>query len=265
MYLLNCSREGLSYIASALGKSLYMDRATTLKMQLEFAKICIEVSAADVITGSITLDLGEGVTVVGGVELVWAPPKCDHCAIFGHSTDTCSKVKGGVDVGSTVRLESDTQVGASKRGVDVGSVEGPELLAHVGVEPDVHVGSPKEGVLGIISTGLVASLPLVEEAASVGGFVQSEGSDRVVSSDVVLEKIESAGDFAAEEGHVIMFMSSPNRFEALGEGVEVVDKQGRVAANGVAVLMNQLKPKVRGRKQHGKGGKHKGGNSLPFL
>ncbi|KAK8667842.1 hypothetical protein V6N13_105323 [Hibiscus sabdariffa] len=114
------SREGLSYIASALGKPLYMDRATTLKMQLEFAKICIEVYGTDVIPGSVTLDLGEGVTIDVGVEIDWAPPKCDHCAIFGHSADKCSKAKGGVDVGSTVRVEFDAQVGVTKWGVDVG-------------------------------------------------------------------------------------------------------------------------------------------------
>ncbi|KAK8538208.1 hypothetical protein V6N12_044343 [Hibiscus sabdariffa] len=150
--------------------------------------------------------------------------------------------------------------------VDVGSAEGLELLAHVGVEPDVQVDSPdigdcigvhyspKEGVLGIVSTGLVASLPLGEEAASAGGFVQGVGSDKVVYCDMVLERIESAGDFAVEEGHMVMSVSSPNRFEALGAGVEVVDKQGRVSTNDVVLLMNQLKPKARGRNhQHGKG------------
>ncbi|KAK8501175.1 hypothetical protein V6N12_008184 [Hibiscus sabdariffa] len=186
--------------------------------------------------GSVTLDLGEGVIVDVGVEIAWAPPKCDHCVIFWHSADNCYKV------------------GVTKGGVDVGSAEGLELLAHVGAEPDVHVDSP------------VVSLPLGEEAASVGRFVQGEDSDRVVSCDVVIERIDSARDFAAEEGHVVMSVSSPNRFKALGAGVEVVDKQGRVAANGVAVLMNQLKPNARGRKhQHGKGGKHKGGNSSPSL
>ncbi|KAK8603530.1 hypothetical protein V6N13_096008 [Hibiscus sabdariffa] len=231
-------REGLSYITSALGKPLYTDHATTLRMQLEFATICIEVSVTDVIMGSVTLDLGEGVTIVVGVELAWAPPKCDHCVIFGHSTDNCFKVKGGVDVGFTVRLESDAHV------------DSPDIGDCIGV----HY-SPKEGVLGIVSTGLVASLPLGEEAASAGGFVQGVGSDKVVYCDMVLERIESAGDFAVEEGHMVMSVSSPNRFEALGAGVEVVDKQGRVSTNDVVLLMNQLKPKARGRNhQHGKGG-----------
>ncbi|KAK8585288.1 hypothetical protein V6N13_139222 [Hibiscus sabdariffa] len=40
------SQQGLGYLASALGKPLYTDKATTLRLTLEYAKICVEVNAA---------------------------------------------------------------------------------------------------------------------------------------------------------------------------------------------------------------------------
>ncbi|KAK8556125.1 hypothetical protein V6N13_070194 [Hibiscus sabdariffa] len=85
------SQQGLGYLASALGKPLYTDRSTALKLQLEFAKVCIEVEANFSMPSSITVDLGYGNYVEVGVELDWAPPHCVACGIFGHSSDRCKK------------------------------------------------------------------------------------------------------------------------------------------------------------------------------
>ncbi|KAK8675274.1 hypothetical protein V6N13_033343 [Hibiscus sabdariffa] len=61
------SQQGLGYIASALGKPLYTDRATTLKNQLEYAKVCIEVGAKDDISDSVLVEIGDGRSVNAGV------------------------------------------------------------------------------------------------------------------------------------------------------------------------------------------------------
>ncbi|KAK8659249.1 hypothetical protein V6N13_029457 [Hibiscus sabdariffa] len=67
------SEKGISYVASAVGKLLYSDRAIVLKQQLKFAKVCVEVGAKDEIPDSILVDLGnenvKGIRAVGGVIL----------------------------------------------------------------------------------------------------------------------------------------------------------------------------------------------------
>ncbi|KAK8659614.1 hypothetical protein V6N13_029813 [Hibiscus sabdariffa] len=85
--------RGLRYVASAIGKPMYTDMATTLKQQLEFAKICIEVGAVETILNTVLVELDEGLTVEIAVELVWSPPRYGQCSIFGHSEDKCSKKK----------------------------------------------------------------------------------------------------------------------------------------------------------------------------
>ncbi|KAK8492883.1 hypothetical protein V6N12_038531 [Hibiscus sabdariffa] len=59
--------------ASAIGKPLYTDKATVLKQQLEFAKVCVEVEASSTLPSSILVDLGEGNSVDVDVELGGTP------------------------------------------------------------------------------------------------------------------------------------------------------------------------------------------------
>ncbi|KAK8646222.1 hypothetical protein V6N13_120015 [Hibiscus sabdariffa] len=99
------SQQGLSYVASAVGKPLYSDRATVLKQQLEFAKVCVEVDAKEDIPASILVDLGEGNLVDVAVETVWSPPRCKHCAIFGHLDEKCRKLVCEAVVGHEVDVQ----------------------------------------------------------------------------------------------------------------------------------------------------------------
>ncbi|KAE8688023.1 hypothetical protein F3Y22_tig00111005pilonHSYRG00173 [Hibiscus syriacus] len=95
-------QKGLEYIASAIGRPLYLDCATTLKQQLNFDKICVNIDAKIEISGSVMVGLGEVNMVDVGVELVWALSRCGHCNIFGHLGDQC--VKKDVDVDSICGL-----------------------------------------------------------------------------------------------------------------------------------------------------------------
>ncbi|KAK8649080.1 hypothetical protein V6N13_129816 [Hibiscus sabdariffa] len=99
------SRQGLGYLASALGKPLYTNRSTALKKQLEYAKICVDVEAKTVLPASITVDFGNGNCVDVGVELDWAPPCCSNCVVFGHSTDNWLGVELGVVSPQAVRVD----------------------------------------------------------------------------------------------------------------------------------------------------------------
>lgn len=50
----------LSNISSVIGKTLYVDRGTTLQAHLDFARICIEASFDEEPPKSINVDVGNG-------------------------------------------------------------------------------------------------------------------------------------------------------------------------------------------------------------
>ncbi|XP_031398560.1 uncharacterized protein LOC116209144 [Punica granatum] len=77
--------KGISFIASAISKPLYMDRATALRSRLDYAKVCIEVEVENEIPNTLTVDLGNEHTVEVLVDTPWLPAKCDQCKVFGHS------------------------------------------------------------------------------------------------------------------------------------------------------------------------------------
>ena len=81
--------DGLSYIASAIGKPIYVDCMTAACRRISYARICIEVSAEDELLK--TLEIGSDDTTYGEpekvslkVEYPWTPVRCAHCKKFGH-------------------------------------------------------------------------------------------------------------------------------------------------------------------------------------
>ncbi|XP_031401075.1 uncharacterized protein LOC116211024 [Punica granatum] len=83
--------KGISFLASAIGKPLYMDRATALRSRLDYAKVCIEVEVENEIPNNLTVDLGNEHTVEVLVDTPWLPAKCDQCKVFGHSCSSPPK------------------------------------------------------------------------------------------------------------------------------------------------------------------------------
>lgn len=85
------TRQGVSYIASALGKPLYI--ATTYTFCFDFVKVCVEVSMEDDMMDFITVVGCDGEKVRVKVEYLWKPDKCFTCKEFGHSSSKCPKFK----------------------------------------------------------------------------------------------------------------------------------------------------------------------------
>ncbi|KAK8683648.1 hypothetical protein V6N13_039702 [Hibiscus sabdariffa] len=264
------TQQGLGYLASALGKPLYSDKATILKQSLEYAKICVEVSAKSSLPESILVDLGEGHSIHVSVELVWASPRCSHCSILGHSDETCSRKGGGLILasGETIQVVDNKQVMES---VSVGEVV---------------------GIQQVVDNGFVSFVPVLETeivdqknggdlncSASASVIQKFQGLDDVVvcgdtTGGVVISDSHGQGDApqAVVEGipSLNAEICSLNKFEALcSVAVEHVvsipsPRKERVAAAGVVDLLNQLKPKGKGggpknQKKQGKG--KKGGHS----
>lgn len=51
-------REGISYVASGVGRPLYMDKATARCSRLDYAKVCVEVDASKEIPERIKMRIG---------------------------------------------------------------------------------------------------------------------------------------------------------------------------------------------------------------
>ncbi|KAK8672341.1 hypothetical protein V6N13_110714 [Hibiscus sabdariffa] len=239
------TQQGLGYFASALGKPLYSDKATILKQSLEYAKICVEVSAKSSLPESILVDMGDGYSIHVSVELVWAPPQCSQCSIFGHLDETCSRKDG-----ETAQQVVDNQ--QVMESVSVGEVVGIQQVVDnvfVSCSASAPVIPKFQGLDDVVVCG-----------DTTGGVVISDSHGQGDAPQDVVEGIPCPNDE----------LFSPNKFEALcSVDIEHVvpvpsPRKEMVVAAGVFDHLNQLKPKGKGggpknQKKQGKG--KKGGHS----
>ncbi|KAL4384965.1 hypothetical protein GQ457_15G000650 [Hibiscus cannabinus] len=240
---------------------------------------------------SILVDLGAGDIVSVGVKLVWAPPKCCHRSIFGHSDEKCSR---RIVVGSVLTSDESTQVLVQDKLSDVvvplvGFVLGEVVVNDVAVSKQQFVGSALDNGVLCEDVNLVLQQPvngtvMCDDVATGGDIapISVKGGDFLEGTEVIF--VDSAEGVVANSDSSGVVLS-PNRFEALcnaavehepiasprkdrvaAVGVEyepiASPRKGRMAAAGVVELLNQLKPKGRdgGQKQNkkqGKGGKRR--------
>ncbi|KAF5196676.1 hypothetical protein FRX31_013736 [Thalictrum thalictroides] len=78
--------KGFSFLGSAIGKPLFMDKTTETGTMLTYARICVEVEPKKDLP--ISIPLGPDITV--DLEFPWKPQICCKCQTFGHSTLKCS-------------------------------------------------------------------------------------------------------------------------------------------------------------------------------
>ncbi|KAL2246308.1 UNVERIFIED_CONTAM: hypothetical protein Sindi_2899000 [Sesamum indicum] len=86
--------EGLSTVASGVGKPLYPDAITRACTRLDFARVCVIIDINQKLTKHIVVmtpdeDGGETPCKVD-VDYEWLPPKCATCMKVGHTTKECA-------------------------------------------------------------------------------------------------------------------------------------------------------------------------------
>ncbi|KAL2234687.1 UNVERIFIED_CONTAM: hypothetical protein Sindi_1200900 [Sesamum indicum] len=89
--------EGLSIVASDVGKPLYPDAITWACTRMDFARVCMMTDVTQKLKKHIIImtpdeDGGETPCKVD-IKYEWLPPKCTGCMTLGHSKKECSLTK----------------------------------------------------------------------------------------------------------------------------------------------------------------------------
>lgn len=90
------SIDGLSYIASAVGKPLFVDKLMKKLEPMNFARVCIEISLASALPSSIDLvvideESNSEKIISVRVEYQNKPQLYSHCKTFGYSLVRCPR------------------------------------------------------------------------------------------------------------------------------------------------------------------------------
>ncbi|KAL0423234.1 UNVERIFIED_CONTAM: hypothetical protein Sradi_0858200 [Sesamum radiatum] len=85
--------DGLSTVASGIGRSLYPDAITRACTRLDFARVCVMLNVNSKLPKDIVImmpnELGGESACKVDVEYEWLPPKCTKCTSLGHATKDC--------------------------------------------------------------------------------------------------------------------------------------------------------------------------------
>ncbi|KAK4384022.1 hypothetical protein Sango_3099300 [Sesamum angolense] len=85
--------EGLSTVASGIGRPLYPDAITRTCTRLDFARVCVMLHISSKLPKHVVImmpnELGGESACKVDVEYEWLPPKCTGCSSLGHSVKEC--------------------------------------------------------------------------------------------------------------------------------------------------------------------------------
>ncbi|XP_062103313.1 uncharacterized protein LOC133814362 [Humulus lupulus] len=81
----------LSALVSMIGKPIMVDKFTTERSRIQFARVLVEMEVTDNPPRSIQFLNELGQIMEQGVEYEWLPIKCKSCSGFGHSEIECGK------------------------------------------------------------------------------------------------------------------------------------------------------------------------------
>ncbi|XP_011101570.1 uncharacterized protein LOC105179625 [Sesamum indicum] len=112
-----CKEEGLSTVASSVGKPLYPDAITKACTRLNFARVCVMLDISSKLLKHIIImtpykDGGESPCKID-MKYEWLPPKHTTCMTLGHSTKNCAENRDAKPIKPPVAVYV-PKVGASR-------------------------------------------------------------------------------------------------------------------------------------------------------
>ncbi|KAL0439677.1 UNVERIFIED_CONTAM: hypothetical protein Slati_2450700 [Sesamum latifolium] len=91
------TEDGLSTVASGVGKPLYPDSLMKTCTRLDFARVCVMLDYSSTLPKHLVvvtpMEDGSEVPCRVDVEYEWIPSKCTTCRALGHSTANCPTMK----------------------------------------------------------------------------------------------------------------------------------------------------------------------------
>ena len=110
------SPEGISRIASAIGRPLHVDRITAGGTRITFARVCVELDAETEPLKEIQVNVidpltGDSKSIFLNIVYQWLPSRCPKCRVFGHNCEvkpkapiaTVHKPKAGNDTWKIIK------------------------------------------------------------------------------------------------------------------------------------------------------------------
>ncbi|KAE8665579.1 hypothetical protein F3Y22_tig00112540pilonHSYRG00052 [Hibiscus syriacus] len=244
-YALLFSKKGLRYVASAIGKPLHMDSITVNKEMLEYARVCVEISAGSQIPNYIDVILCDE-SIAKKVEQIWRVKRPTQVASKGETLNALGSV-GSKDGASTALVYlNGISISASANMVNKSSGSGNALIYTIDeacASLPVVALNPKGGCSGtsVVNKGL----------ARIGqGFKQPELPIHAIDRHAKRGRGRPAKADKSVGG------GSKNKFDVLSLidpdsliGIPPVDsgKKQRGDALGVAKIVQELKLK---KKEH---------------
>ncbi|XP_056158439.1 uncharacterized protein LOC130134783 [Syzygium oleosum] len=89
------SSSGISAVASAIGKPLYVDVQTEKMRMISFARVCIQIKATQKLIDSVDVILNDDTWSIK-IEYEWRPIACSICGTFGHKCALPSQDVSGI-------------------------------------------------------------------------------------------------------------------------------------------------------------------------
>ncbi|KAL0282965.1 UNVERIFIED_CONTAM: hypothetical protein Sangu_2919800 [Sesamum angustifolium] len=101
------TNDGLSTVASGVGRSLYQDTITRACTRLDFARVCVMIDISSTLPKHLIIMMPkeDGSGVPCKVEYEWVPSKCKQCMSLGHSTAACPDSKEVVKLPVAVYIQ----------------------------------------------------------------------------------------------------------------------------------------------------------------
>ncbi|KAL2240806.1 UNVERIFIED_CONTAM: hypothetical protein Sindi_0721800 [Sesamum indicum] len=125
------TEEGISIVASGVGKTLYSDAITRVCTRLDFARVCVMLDVNSIIPKHIIImtpdEEGGEVPCKIDVEYEWLPTRCTSCTTMGHSTKECT-------INKPKSIKPPVNVYVPK----VGALRGPVVTERTRDQPTPH-------------------------------------------------------------------------------------------------------------------------------
>ncbi|KAE8729631.1 hypothetical protein F3Y22_tig00003480pilonHSYRG00012 [Hibiscus syriacus] len=242
------NREGLSYIASALGVPISMDSVTASKTRLEFSKVCIEVGAKEEIPKTVEVVMANGQTTIIFVKVPWKK----SVMIANQGTNSFEGIEPLQEPESDPSLpkeksEHTRNFNPSPKVSDYelpNNILSPVQIASSSKSDPNNFSGEESSIIPQLSPNLVESVKGVTTTLEIPSNAKDNES-------VPILKRGRGMPLKAKSNTILK--GSTNRFEILSTidknppSIEIQVRKPRPAASGVANLIKELKFK---KKEH---------------